>query len=480
MVISTGIYTQPVIKTMLRLPDTGETISYTNTPGEDADFNIHPPYFIINGNGTVTDTVTGLMWQQTDGGEMTVESAVIYCDTLSLGGYTDWRMPNPHELFSIINHQNVNPALNTAVFPNTGAAYWWSSVRQINDSNKVWCTNSGGGVGNHPKSETISAGGTKKFHIRAVRDVTAPTTIPYHFTDNGNGTITDNLTNLVWQKNAYPDSLTWEQALTYADTLTQSGLTDWRLPNIKELQSLNDESRINPSINNTFFTNIATNKYWSSTTLPNHTTWAWYLNTQFGITTYDDKNIKHYLLCVRGNENVLPLKLLSFTAKFIEKKVLLNWKTINQINTLLCNVERSLNGNYWVRIGSVASSAIPTLSNYLFTDQNPVSGKNFYRIQFVDKDGQLSYSKIQLIDLNNTDDGVYIYPNPAKDYFNIKVNSELTEKLTSISVYNSKGDLSFYTREKQSKYEIDNFNKGAYVVKIKLRNSLITKRLIIQ
>jgi hypothetical protein len=49
--------------------------------------------------------------------------------------------------------------------------------------------------GNKPKSETISAGGTSKFHARAVREITTPTVIPNHFTDNGNGTITDNLTN---------------------------------------------------------------------------------------------------------------------------------------------------------------------------------------------------------------------------------------------------------------------------------------------
>ena len=64
---------QNVVKTMLRLPDTGQTSNFTASQGEDADYNIFTPYFLINGNGSVTDTVTGLMWQQTDGGEMTIE-----------------------------------------------------------------------------------------------------------------------------------------------------------------------------------------------------------------------------------------------------------------------------------------------------------------------------------------------------------------------------------------------------------------------
>jgi hypothetical protein len=80
--------------TMLRLPDTGQSNSYTATFGEDNDYNIYVPFFIVNGNGTVTDTITTLLWQQKDGGEMTIENATLYCDTLTLGGFTDWRLPN--------------------------------------------------------------------------------------------------------------------------------------------------------------------------------------------------------------------------------------------------------------------------------------------------------------------------------------------------------------------------------------------------
>ncbi len=292
---------QPLQRTMLRIPDTGETQSYTTTFGEDNDYTIYPPFFQLNGNGTVTDTVTTLMWQQTDGGEMTIENATLYCDTLTLGGYNDWRLPTAHEAFSILNHQNANPALNTTAFTITAAEYWWTVDRQANDSSKVWVTNAGGGIGNHPKTETISAGGNKKFHVRAVRDVNVPIVLPNHFTDNGDGTITDHATDLIWEKLHYSDSLTWEDALTYADSLTLAGKSDWRLPNIKELQSINDEKLIAPSVDPAFFTNVGVNKFWSSTSLPNQTTKAWYLDTQFGITTYDFKTVKHYVLCVRGN-----------------------------------------------------------------------------------------------------------------------------------------------------------------------------------
>ena len=152
MLFNAAISAQPVLKTMMRLPDTGQTTSFTTTFGEDADYNFNSPAFILSGNGTVIDTITTLMWQETDGGEMTIENAIIYSDTLTLGGYTNWRLPNCHELFSILNHDKANPAIDTNYFTHPLAEYWWSSQRQANDSTKVWVTNAGGGVGKDRKS----------------------------------------------------------------------------------------------------------------------------------------------------------------------------------------------------------------------------------------------------------------------------------------------------------------------------------------
>jgi hypothetical protein len=309
VLMATLINAQNSIKSMLKLPDTGQTGDFTTTFGEDADYSINVPFFIKNNNGTVTDTITGLMWQQTDGGEMTVENAAIYADALVLGGFSDWRLPTAHESFSILNHQKNNPALDITIFTTSAAEYWWTSDKQANDAAKIWCINAGGGVGNHPKLETISAGGLKKYHARAVRDVKTPPTVANQFTDNANGTIKDNLTGLTWQKAPNIDTLTWENALVYAEGLTLAGFSDWRLPNIKELQSINDERIVNPSVSTTYFTTIGVKKYWSSTSLPNQTTRAWYLSTQFGITTYELKTARQSVICVHGNSsNTTALK----------------------------------------------------------------------------------------------------------------------------------------------------------------------------
>lgn len=289
-------------RSMLHLPDTGQEADFTPTPGEDSDFTLFPLSYIVHEDETLTDEVTGLMWQQQDGGEMTFEQAQAFVDSLTLAGYDDWRLPNAHELMSIQDMQQSNPSVETQAFADTDAEYWWSADAQANDPNKIWVTNAGGGIGNHPKTETISAGGTHRFHARAVRSVAPPETLTSRFLIQSNGTVIDAMTDLQWQQVAPNDTLTWEQALNYADTLSLAGYTDWRLPNCKELHSINQENIINPSVDPAWSSVSSARKWWSSTTLLNDPQKAWYLYTRFGITTYDLKSLKHSVRVVRSGE----------------------------------------------------------------------------------------------------------------------------------------------------------------------------------
>ena len=281
------------------LPDTGQILSFTSTPGEDSDFLINPPSFTDNNNGTVTDNITGLMWQKIDGGEMIFEDAANYCATLNLGGKNDWRLPTSHELFDINDYSRINPALNTTYFSTTQAEYWWTSDLRADDPSRVWVVNAGGGIGAHPKSETISAGGTKRFHVRAIRGTYLYVINPVHLKDNGDGTITDNLTGLIWQQTPSANPMTWEEALVYASDLKSGGKSGWRMPNIKELQSLNDEKLIKPSFNKSYFPTISSGNFWSSTSMQNAASKAWDINIDYGIVSYNDKTVKEYVICVR-------------------------------------------------------------------------------------------------------------------------------------------------------------------------------------
>lgn len=285
----------------MRLNDPGQYTGYTTTFGEDADYLINPMSFTDNGNGTVTDNNTGLIWQKTDGGEMTFAAAQLYCQNLSLAGFNDWRLPTDHELMSINWLERNNPALDTNYFTKTAAEYWYTSLLSANDTSKVWVVNAGGGIGPHPKSETVSAGGTKLFHVRAVRDPFTTVFSSVRFVNNGNGTVSDTYTGLMWERSPVSTTMTWEDALTFANALSLGGFSDWRLPDQKELQSLNDVQHYQPSVDTVFFKGIQNATYWSSSTLKSaQPTRAWDMNLSFGIVSYDDKTTLQHVWCVRG------------------------------------------------------------------------------------------------------------------------------------------------------------------------------------
>lgn len=275
---------------MAKLPDTGQSLDSTTTFGEDSDYTINAPAYTDNADGTITDKVTGLMWQKVDNGESTWETAVTNAGSVATGNYTDWRLPTPAELFSILNHNNGNPAaIDTTFFPSnpTGtAAYFWTSDLYGTSTTNVWCANAGGGLGPKPKTETLSAGGSFRYHARYVRG--AKPSNGHNYLNNNDGTITDLDTGLMWTQ-APAAALAWDAALSYAENLTLAGYSDWRLPNVKELQTLTDYTLttatsvtgIKPSLNRTLFPSATATAYWSSTTLKSTATEAWLV--EFGI-----------------------------------------------------------------------------------------------------------------------------------------------------------------------------------------------------
>lgn len=295
-----ALYAQEVRKTIKELPDTGQNTRYTNVTGEDADYSINPPDYTDLKNGIILDNVTGLQWQKNDAGEMSYEQAIIYADTCTLGGFTDWRLPSPLEAYSIVIFNRNKPPLDITAFSTSTAEYWWTNSVQYNDATKVWVTNAGGGIGNHLKKETISAGGTKKIHARVVRDVSIPEVLPTMYVRTDYGSIIDKRTNLEWFPTPSPDSMTWEQALQFAEQSTAGSHDDWRMPNIKELFSLTNQSFSSPSIDPIFGINTSTTMYWSSTTLSNQIEKAWYMDSRYGITTYAVKTQRLKVIPVRN------------------------------------------------------------------------------------------------------------------------------------------------------------------------------------
>lgn len=126
------------------------------------------------------------------------------------------------------------------------------------------------------------------------------------FTNNGDGTITDNGTGLMWPADGNGGGCfsggtkNWADAITFCEGLTFAGHSDWRLPNVKALMSIVDYGEYSPAIDETFFSNTQSDYYWSSTTYVDDTDLAWYVNFIYGSVYPDGKASSYYVRCVRG------------------------------------------------------------------------------------------------------------------------------------------------------------------------------------
>ena len=117
--------------------------------------------YIDEGDGTVTDSRTGLMWKQCAEGlsgancqtgsaqGFTWANALTHAEASTFAGYTDWRLPNVKELSSLVEDCRVSPSINTNLFPNTPSSYFWSGSPYASGSNRAWIVYFNGGDAYH-------------------------------------------------------------------------------------------------------------------------------------------------------------------------------------------------------------------------------------------------------------------------------------------------------------------------------------------
>ncbi len=293
------------------IPDTSQITSYTDTSGDDADYPRNPQSFTDNGDGTVTDNNTFLMWQQEDDHERrNWGPANTYCTNLSLGGYNDWRLPTAKELVSIVNYGNANPAIDTTYFPKTGA---WAHYEMVNNPNYATSTESRDDwsffivqFSNGAVSYTSYHG--LKLFSRCVRSDRESTLWSFDLVDNSDGTVSHGNTELMWQQEV-TDDIKWEDAISYCENLDLAGFNDWKLPNIKELQTILDYEKKGPTtwwIDEKYFPDTPSfspydDNYVSSTTDASDPSRAWGipLYQQFGTLTVANKTDNSSVMCVR-------------------------------------------------------------------------------------------------------------------------------------------------------------------------------------
>jgi hypothetical protein len=139
-----AIVVHQTIQQVAGLPKTGQTTSYANyDDGWYKMGNPVSPRFTNNGNGTVTDNATGLMWLENPSSlfvtwSKTLGAAIGECEQFSRAGHTDWRLPNINELFSIINRGREYPACYYDLYTDRFSYPYWTSTSVYGINNSFW------------------------------------------------------------------------------------------------------------------------------------------------------------------------------------------------------------------------------------------------------------------------------------------------------------------------------------------------------
>lgn len=247
--------------------------------GQDAQITGRQPSFTLSPDGlTVRDSVTGLTWQHspdTNGNgildpadKLTWGQAQGHPATLNVaafGGYTDWRLPTIKELYSLIDFRGTDPSVSgddiSGLTPFIDRTYFDFAYgdpgagERIIDSQYASATlyTSDGGMlfgVNFAEGRikgyglTMPGGREKTFFVQCVRGNAGYGLNA--FADNGDGTVTDRATGLMWSQPDSGTAMTWQDALAWVQARNAErhlGHDDWRLPNAKELQSIVDYTR---------------------------------------------------------------------------------------------------------------------------------------------------------------------------------------------------------------------------------------------
>ncbi|HNT26594.1 MAG TPA: DUF1566 domain-containing protein [bacterium] len=264
--------------------------------GQDAQYaalgKCAPRNYVVSGSGgsdIVTDEVTGLIWQRTlTGSTDQWQGAIDHCADLTYGGYDDWRLPTRKELATLPDYSGHYPAIDDTVFPETPASPFWSSSSYAYDTTYAWLVYfDDGAVDGNGKS---SSG-----HARCVRGAALPDSAFIEATVAGKVIVTDTRTGLIWTKE-YNSTVTWQDALNHCEGLDHGGATDWRLPNIEELETLIDDATYLPVSD---FPGMPSVDFWSSSSYATNATTAWYMNFYLGYTSTYYKTNSRYARCVR-------------------------------------------------------------------------------------------------------------------------------------------------------------------------------------
>ncbi len=291
-------------------------------------------------NEVVVDEHTGLMWTRNAGlveFPLTWEEALAEIKTFNetgLFGYHDWKLPNRRELFSLMSHEVINPSVDAGhLFTGIFHGYYWTSTTCARLPDQAWYIHLGGArVFKGMKHRSYMVWPVRKIDPGSSRVMKTGQTVCYDGSGNrmdchGSGqdgefqagvsfqdrrfrvdgdNVLDTGTGLTWLKhaNVHQQTMDWKTAGNVISQMNKDlayGFDDWRIPEIRDLESLTDMDHHSPALpENHPFTHVQ-EFYWSATTSQYDTGYAWVLYTKDGPVGVGHKPLTEFFLWpVRG------------------------------------------------------------------------------------------------------------------------------------------------------------------------------------
>lgn len=275
--------------TVITCPDEGDLFY-----GQEPQFNHEEPAFTVNSE-TIYDDVTGLTWQKSTpstysgctqgdpaGSRCTVAEAWSYCDTLSMGGYEDWRLPAVYELNALLDLERPAPVIrpdftNTAVSGNYWSAGMGYYLTSMSDGTVAKADKSSSGYVKCVRGEQLFAESEIIIDGNLYADILDPVSFKAVF----------------WQYDDTNPSMNWEDALDHCSNITESGISGFRLPSYNELLwFVNESIYADPDL-------ISSGSFWTSTTVYSIPSEAYSVDFATGSVETAAKTGSAYVICVK-------------------------------------------------------------------------------------------------------------------------------------------------------------------------------------
>jgi hypothetical protein len=244
-----------------------------------------PASYTANDDGTVTDDVTGLVWQvAVDTTALMRDDAAARCAAKGDG----WRLPTRLELVSLVDFTIPGPGPTIApVFANTPPAVFWTSSPYYGDAGDGWYVGFDTGYSDYGIVN-------QSYLVRCMR-APAPRCLTRRYHAQAGGDVFDQATGLVWQQALDPKQYSWGDALATCASLGPG----WRVPSLKEAQTIIDDGREFPAVDPDAFPGTPSEDFWTSTLKAGGGGAAWYIDDFYGATDADTAARLFRVRCVR-------------------------------------------------------------------------------------------------------------------------------------------------------------------------------------